>query len=91
MWRAMFSARITPRVASLCGLLYASRDPSANHGAPILEGNPALVEKLDTTMRGRLQHTAAVFDATREEIQRVEVQDPLAVRIRRFFGLAGRR
>ena len=58
--------------------------------APILEGNPALVEKLDATMRGRLRHAADVFDATREGIKPVEVQEPLAVRIRRFFGLTGR-
>ena len=59
--------------------------------APILESNPALVEKLDATMRGRLRHAADIFDATREEMQRAEVQEPLAERIRRFFGLAGSR
>jgi small-conductance mechanosensitive channel len=58
--------------------------------APILEGNPALVEKLDATMKGRLRHAANIFDATRET-QRVEVQEPLAARIRRFFGLPDRR
>ncbi|HEV2064313.1 MAG TPA: mechanosensitive ion channel family protein [Thermoanaerobaculia bacterium] len=58
--------------------------------APLLEGNPALVEKLDATMKGRLRHAADVFEATREGIKRVE-HEPLAARIARFFGLTGRR
>lgn len=59
--------------------------------APILEGNPALVEKLEGTMKGRLRHAATVYDATREWIRGVDVQESLAVRIRRFFGLSGKR
>jgi hypothetical protein len=65
----MFSARITPRVASLCGLLYASCDPSANHGAPILEGNLALLVRPDSSWDRR--------DAPTPEVGR-PIRSPLA-------------
>jgi CRP-like cAMP-binding protein len=56
--------------------------------APVLQGNPALVEKLEATMKERLLHAAGVLDATREGAKGVEAQEPLAARIRRFFGLS---
>jgi len=56
--------------------------------APVLQGNPALVEKLEATMKERLRHAAGVLDATREGARGVEAQEPLAARIRRFFGLS---
>ncbi len=58
--------------------------------APLLEGNPTLVEKLESTVKGRLRHAADVFEANREA-NRIGEREPLAVRIKRFFGLSGRR
>jgi small-conductance mechanosensitive channel/CRP-like cAMP-binding protein len=59
--------------------------------APILEANPALAEKLDAVMSVRRRQAADLFEATREGPSKPEEQEPLSLRISRFFGLTRRR
>ena len=55
--------------------------------AGVLRGHPGLTESLGAIMRTRRQQTADLFDATREELGRMQGRAPLADRIARFFGL----
>jgi hypothetical protein len=53
---------------------------------PVLEDNPSLCETFDSVIEERKRHAEALFEATREELERTPA-GPLNGLIARFFGL----
>jgi small-conductance mechanosensitive channel/CRP-like cAMP-binding protein len=77
----------TVRALTEAALIEIDRDTLA----PILEANPALAGKLDAVMSERRRQAADLFEAVRGGPKAPGEQEPLSVRISRFFGLTGRR
>jgi small-conductance mechanosensitive channel len=53
---------------------------------PVLEDNPDLCETFDSVIEERRRHASALFEATREELERTPA-GPITALIARFFGL----
>ena len=58
--------------------------------APVLASNPALAEDIALVMAERRRQAADALQATRVGPHKVDEQEPLSLRISRFFGLAAR-